>query len=116
MQTYLYIYTVKKKEANSLFLSKTYDQNGIYQTIVDLTYLDCEQLWKDQFIGKSNTTDDTKGTIKRRFEDIVEIESTLVNDNLKKRRVSVLDNNNELCTAHTYSNNIDKYVDFFFVM
>lgn len=78
--------------------------------------MDCEQLWKDQFIGKPNTNDDTKGTIKRRFEDIAEAESTLANDNLKKRRVSVLDNNNELCTAHTYSNTIDKYVDYLFIL
>ncbi|RCH87883.1 mediator complex subunit, partial [Rhizopus stolonifer] len=30
--------------------SKTYDASGLYQTIVDLTYLECDQLWQDQFM------------------------------------------------------------------
>ncbi|KAI8087237.1 mediator complex subunit MED14-domain-containing protein [Thamnidium elegans] len=98
---YFVIATIKNEFKSWLCcINKTYDQN-------DLTYLDCEQLWKDQFIGKPNANDDTKGTIKRRFEDITETESTLVNDNVKKRRVSVLENNNELSTPHTYSNAID---------
>lgn len=88
--------------------SKTYDQNGIYQTIVDLTYLDCNQLWKDQFITKNNmTNDDTKGTIKRKIDDVVEVENTPVNESLKKRKVSIVENESNT-VIHTYSNSIDK--------
>lgn len=89
---------------NSIYYSKTYDQNGIYQAIVDLTYLDCGQLWKDQFIGKGSTTevDEAKGSNKRHFDDISEENDTKMID-LKKRRVSTI-----LEGATTFTNTIDK--------
>lgn len=33
-----------------LFCSKTYDQNGLFQVIVDLMHVDYEEMWKEQFM------------------------------------------------------------------
>jgi hypothetical protein len=93
-----------------------------------LTYLDCGQLWQDQFIGtysfSDHTTDKSIKSVrnKRHFSDISEEESTLVEEDnedtsnledakiidTKKRRMSA--NLEESRSVHSYANTIDKYV------
>lgn len=100
-------------------INKSYDQSGIYQAIVDLTYLDCGQLWIGQFGEDSPSLDESKMSNKRHYDDISEEENTLVNDSdsfdlkeakqedLKKRRMSsqIPD---ELNVVHTYKETVDK--------
>ncbi|KAI9482994.1 MAG: mediator complex subunit MED14-domain-containing protein [Benjaminiella poitrasii] len=87
-------------------INKTYDQNGLYHAIVDLTYFDCIQLWKDQFIGKKSTTttaDDVYSINKnkRHLEDIFEEpnkikeeEQDMIPDTKRRRKSSVNNDNN----------------------
>lgn len=78
--------------------SKTYDQNGLYQAIVDLAHFDCYQVWKDQFVEKltSKNIEDaytsTSNTHKRKI-DVGEEEEQKPNQDvtqeIKRRRMSM---------------------------
>lgn len=66
---------------NSIFFcSKIYDQNSIYQAIVDFIYIDCDELRKDEGVIEDEYNK------KRRSEELKE------EDCLKKRKTS-----NEAC-------------------
>jgi hypothetical protein len=90
------------------FYSKTFDQNGLYQAIVDLTFLDCNQLWQDQFIPKIEKSNalvkkessysivSSDGGRKRRSEDLSSEDKTLtVEDHILKKRRSSIQPNDE---------------------
>lgn len=80
------------------FCSKTYDQNGLYQAIVDLAHFDCNQVWKDQFIetlASKNIEDaytSTANTHKRKI-DVGEEEEQKPNQDvaqeIKRRKMSL---------------------------
>lgn len=106
---YFVIATVKNEFKSWLCcINQKFDQNGIFQEIVDLTYLDCGQLWRDQFIGTASheSSDELRASTKRQFEEMSE-EATVVetkNIDLKKRRVSTI---LEGATS-SFTNSIDK--------
>lgn len=82
-----------------LICSKTYDQNGLYQAIVDLAHFDCNQVWKDQFAEKlpstskniedAYTSATNTHTHKRKLEVGQEDAPATTHDDIKRRRMSM---------------------------
>lgn len=79
-----------------MYSSKSYDQNGLYQVIVDLSHFDCMQLWRDEFIDNSDikkaTLKSNTNLNKRTYDDSI-IEDKNCDDNfalsdVKRRRTS----------------------------
>lgn len=106
---YFVIATVKNEFKSWLCcINQKFDQNGIFQEIVDLTYLDCGQLWRDQFIGKPSheISDEGRVSTKRQFEEMAD-ELTVVETkpiDMKKRRVSTILEG----ASSSFTNSIDK--------
>jgi hypothetical protein len=76
---------------NKCTYSKTYDQNSLYQVIVDMIYVDCEQMWRDQFMDHDQ--------LPERLES-------------KRRKLSTTNDYAEQIGFHDIFNAIDKYVSF----
>lgn len=85
----------EKCKRTNFICSKTYDQNGLYQAIVDLAHFDCNQVWKDQFAEKLPTIEDTHTSTtttnihKRKIEVGDENAPSTINQELKRRRLSM---------------------------
>ncbi|KAL7319662.1 mediator complex subunit, variant 5 [Mucor circinelloides] len=93
---YFIIATVKNEfKAWLCCINKTYDQNGLYQAIVDLAHFDCNQVWKDQFAEKLPTSKNiedaytsTTNTHKRKIE-VGQEDASSTHDEIKRRRMSL---------------------------
>jgi hypothetical protein len=91
---YFVLATIKNEFKSWLCcLNKIYDQNSIYQAIVDFIYIDCDELRKDERVIEDECNK------KRRSEESKE------EDCLKKRKTS-----NEACDMihHKQSDKVDK--------
>ncbi|KAF1797445.1 mediator complex subunit MED14-domain-containing protein [Mucor lusitanicus] len=97
---YFIIATVKNEfKAWLCCINKTYDQNGLYQAIVDLAHFDCNQVWKDQFAEKlpstskniedAYTSATNTHTHKRKLEVGQEDAPATTHDDIKRRRMSM---------------------------
>lgn len=83
------------QKTNCCIFSKTYDQNGLYQAIVDLAHFDCNQVWKDQFAEKLPTSKNiedaytsTTNTHKRKIE-VGQEDASSTHEEIKRRRMSL---------------------------
>ncbi|GAN01025.1 mediator of RNA polymerase II transcription subunit 14-like [Mucor ambiguus] len=97
---YFIIATVKNEfKAWLCCINKTYDQNGLYQAIVDLAHFDCNQVWKDQFAEKlptaskniedAYTSTTNTNTHKRKIEAGEEDAPSITHEGIKRRRMSM---------------------------
>lgn len=69
--------------------SKTYDQNGLFQVIVDMMHVEYEEMWKEHFLPKLDEDTDRDTSSKRRrssVEQEQDTQSTLQHVTRKRRR------------------------------
>lgn len=69
--------------------SKTYDQNGLFQVIVDMMHVEYEEMWKEHFLPNldEDTERDTSGKRRRSsVEGEQDLPSTVQHMTRKRRR------------------------------
>ncbi|KAI8985388.1 mediator complex subunit MED14-domain-containing protein [Pilobolus umbonatus] len=83
-EEWYFVIAIIKNEFRSCLccLNKIYDQSNLYQGIVDVIYIDCDQMWRDQFMPSETVT----ATNKRRLSCTAEHTPAL-----KRRKTSAIE-------------------------
>ena len=67
--------------------SKTYDQNGLFQVIVEMMHVEYDEMWKEHFLPKLDEDMDRDTSNKRRRSSVEQdIQSPLQHMTRKRRR------------------------------